>query len=164
MKVRAQSRKESGAVYTLVEAAFGGRDEADLAAALFDGGDAELALVMEAEGRIVGHILFSRLQAPEGSLALAPVSVAPDLQNRGVGTALIRDGIGRAREKGWGAIFVLGEPAYYGRFGFRNDTAANFETPYPKDYFMGLELVPGFLADRAAPVVYAAPFRDLDEP
>lgn len=164
VEIREQTSKDSGAVHALVEAAFGGTEEADLVDALIASGDAELALVMEAEARIVGHILFSRLRAPEGSLALAPVSVAPDRQNGGIGSALIRDGIRRAQENRWGAVFVLGEAAYYGRFGFRTDAAAKFETAYPRDYFMALDLVPGFLADRAGPVVYPAPFQDLADP
>lgn len=161
MEIRDEAAADSGAVYRLAAAAFGGESEADLIVALNDSADREISLVMDDGDRIIGHILFSRLQAPDGSLALAPVSVAPDRQNGGVGSGLIRAGIARARRGGWGAVFLLGEPAYYTRFGFDVAAAAKFDTPYPKDYFMALELEPGFLAARTGAVIYPPPFQAL---
>jgi putative acetyltransferase len=93
MEIRDLVGKELGAVYRLVESAFGEPSEADLIVALEKSGDIEISLVMEDKGRLIGHILFSRLQALEGSLALAPVSVSPDRQNSGVGSAFIHAGI-----------------------------------------------------------------------
>jgi len=86
MEIRDLVGKELGAVYRLVESAFGEPSEADLIVALEKSGDIEISLVMEDKGRLIGHILFSRLQALEGSLALAPVSVSSDRQNSGVGS------------------------------------------------------------------------------
>jgi putative acetyltransferase len=162
MKIREQIGQDSEAVYRLVEAAFGGKAEADLIVALKDSGDNELSLVMEDEGRIIGHILFSRLQAPEGSLALAPVSVSPDRQNSGVGSALIQAGIERAGQLGWRAVFLLGEPDYYVRFGFDVAAAEKFETPYPKAYFMALALDAGYLDGQTGAVIYPSPFLALE--
>ena len=122
----------------------------------------EFSLVMEDKGRIIGHILFSRLQAPEGALALAPVSVIPGRQNSGFGSALIRAGIERARDQGWKAVFLLGEPEYYRRFGFEVTAAAKFDTPYPKAYFMALELETGYLDRQTGAVTYPPPFLALD--
>jgi putative acetyltransferase len=162
MEIRDQAKDDAEAVYRLVEMAFDGQAEADLVAELEGSGDVEFALVAEAEGQIIGQILFSRLQSPERSLALAPVSVVPDRQNTGVGSLLVRTGIERSRRKGWGAIFLLGEPDYYNRFGFATSTTAKFETPYPKDYFMALELRPGFLAGHNGAVTYPTPFLSLE--
>jgi predicted GNAT family acetyltransferase len=76
------------------------------------------------------------MQAPFRALALAPVSVAPERQKAGIGSALVRSAVERARQAGWEAVFVLGDPAYYGRFGFDAHRAAGFSTPYAGEHFM----------------------------
>ena len=81
---------------------------------------------------------------------------------QGIGTKLVEAGLERVARRGWGAVFVVGDPAYYGRFAFSKALAGAFETPYPRDYFMALELASGRLAGLAGEVVYAAPFQDLD--
>ena len=96
MEIRDLLCKESDSVYRLVETTFGGPSEADLIVVLEKSGDIEISLVMEDKGLLIGHILFSRLQSLQGSLALASVSVSPDRQNSGVGLALIHAGIERA--------------------------------------------------------------------
>ena len=83
-----------------------------------------------AEGVVVGHVLLSRLVSPPGALALAPLAVLPDRQRRGVGSALVRAALARAREGGGAAAFVLGDPAYYGRFGFSAEAARGYASPY----------------------------------
>ncbi len=75
---------------------------------------------------------------------------------------LIREGLARAKRDGWQAVFVLGEPEYYERFGFTAATADKFETEYPKPYFMALELTPHSLSGRTEAVIYATPFLALD--
>ena len=86
-----------------------------------------------------------------------------DKQGAGFGSALIREALVRAERSGWKAVFVLGEPAYYTRFGFSVAMAAKFKTPYPKEYFMALELIPGALEKQNGAVIYAAPFLELEE-
>ncbi|MFP4003283.1 MAG: GNAT family N-acetyltransferase, partial [Alphaproteobacteria bacterium] len=152
--LRAEEPGDRPVIRAVTEAAFGTREEAYLIDALHAGGDVVVSLVAETEGRIAGHVLLSRLASPERCLALAPVSVAPGLQGAGVGSALIREALSRAAAAGYEAVFVLGEPAYYTRFGFSPDAAAPFETDYPKDYFMALELKPGTLAGKAGRVIY----------
>ena len=120
-----------------------------------------MALLAELDGRLAGHILLSRMTAPVPALGLAPVSVHPDHQGRGLGAALIGDSLRRARAAGWRAVFLLGEPDYYGRFGFRADTAAPFASPYAGPYFLALELAPDALAGRSGPVEYARAFAAL---
>ena len=94
--------------------------ESKLVDAIRANGNATVSQVAVVNGQIVGHILFSPVEV-EGArgLGLAPVAVLPEYQNQGVGGALIRVGIAACREIGARFIVVLGEPAYYRRFGFR---------------------------------------------
>jgi len=133
----------------VVEAAFGRPDEARLVERLRADGDALFELVSETDGRIDGHILFSRLFADRIELfaALAPVAVRPDVQRTGVGSALVRAGLGSAREFGAHGVLVLGHPAYYPRFGFATETAARVSAPFTgSPSFMGLALEPDAFA------------------
>ena len=127
-------------VATVVERAFGQDDEARLVERLRADGDAVISLVAETEEGLVGQILLSRLDAPFRALALAPVSVMPEQQGGGIGSSLIEEGLRRAREQGWAAVFVLGAPEYYRRFGFRADLAQGFSCIYAGPYFMVLPL------------------------
>ncbi len=161
MNIRPETDADKEAVYDVVRAAFDQVMEADLVDQLKGNGDSVFSLVAEKEGEIIGHILFSRMQSPEGALGLAPVSVLPAHQGSGIGSALIREGLKRATDAGWKAVFLLGEPAYYSRFGFSVDAALPFETLYPVQYFMALELTTGGLSAGGGAAVYAEPFLEL---
>lgn len=147
------------AIRAVNTAAFGQQAEADLVDALRQGGWAEISLVAKREGLVVGHILFSRLDTPMRALALAPVAVTPDSQRSGVGSALVQEGLRIAAASGWEAVFVLGEPAYYERFGFRREPAQGYECVYAGDHFMVLKLRPGSAASGA--IRYPPPFAAL---
>ena len=117
--------------------------EADLVEKLQSDGDDRISLVASVNDAIVGHILFSRMDVhAEGAalhaIALAPVAVRSDWQGRGIGSQLIRVGIERAKAEGWQIIFLLGEPAYYRRFGFTTEAARPFASPYARAYFQAL--------------------------
>jgi putative acetyltransferase len=144
----------------VTKAAFGRSAEAELVERLRADDDVETALVAEEEGRIVGHILFARMAAPFRALGLAPVSVMPDRQGCGIGSALIRAGLARAREERWQAVFVLGDPAYYGRFGFTAAAAAPFRCAYSGPHFMALTLGEP-LSSGEGEVSYAPAFASL---
>ena len=124
----------------VVAAAFRQDDEADLVEALHTAGDAAIALVAELDRSIVGHALFSPMRSPERCLGLAPVSVMPALQGRGIGAALIRAGLERARNEDWRGVFVLGHADYYPRFGFSPEAARGFVSPFAGPHFMFLPL------------------------
>ena len=94
------------------------------------------------------------------ALALAPVGVLPDHQGRGVGSALIHAALERARSKGFDAVFVLGEPAYYRRFGFSVEDARDYESVYAGAFFMIRPLVAGSLPT-AGRIEYPPAFADL---
>lgn len=104
-------------------------------------GDLALSLVVEdADGAIAGHVAFSPVTISDGTpgwFGLGPVSVVPTNQRASIGTALIRDGLERLKDSGAGGCVVLGEPAYYGRFGFRHDPKLVFPGP-PPEYFAAL--------------------------
>lgn len=137
------------AIDAVVAAAFGRRDEADLVARLRADGDVIFELVEEPAGELVGHVMVSRLWADSHGLyaALAPLSVAPTAQRRGIGLALMNAAVETAKEFGAGAMLILGDPAYYGRFGFTPEVAARVKCPYSGPHLLGRELEPGALAE-----------------
>ena len=143
----------------VVRAAFGQDEEADLVEALRRDGDPAIAFVAERAGTVVGHILFSPMREPERCLGLAPVSVGPEFQGQGIGAALIRAGIQRARHEGWRGIFVLGHAGYYPRFGFSPEAARGFSSPFAGPHFMFLALTAD--APCEGPARYAAAFGEV---
>ena len=145
------------------EAAFGQPDEADLVDKLRADGAVLVSLVAELDGRIVGHILFSRawIAMPCGShavVALAPMAVLPDYQRQGIGRRLIRHGLDLLQDQGEKIALVLGHREYYPRFGFSSEKAESIESPFPKDSFMAMELKPGALDGVVGKVRYPAAF------
>ena len=159
LAIRPEAAADRAAVHTLLCAAFATPAEAELVQALSHSGDVMFSLVAEQQGSIVGHVLLSRLAGPFGCLALAPVSVAPERQRQGIGSRLIEAAIAEAQDGGWRAIFVLGDPAYYSRFGFAAEAAAGFTSPYAGQHFMAR-----FLGDdppAPAPIAHAEAFAAL---
>ncbi|MDH3737635.1 MAG: N-acetyltransferase [Alphaproteobacteria bacterium] len=161
MEIREEIVADHEAVRAVHNSAFGQSTEATLVDALRRDGDAEISLVAVVGDAVIGHIMLSRLTAPVRALALAPVAVAPSHQNNGVGSKLILESLKRAKAQGWEAVFVLGEPAYYSRFGFSADIAQAFISPYAGPYFMALELVDDALVGKGEAVGYAQAFSAL---
>ncbi len=130
-----------------------------------------LSFVATVNKMIVGHILFTgaRLDpAPKGISAaiLAPLSVHPDFQSRGIGGKLVTEGLQRLLQNGFDLVFVLGHPTYYPKFGFSEAGVNGFEAPYPilpknKGAWMVQELHPGIIGRVAGRVVCA---NSLDDP
>lgn len=88
----------------------------------------------EGEGRALGAVFFSRLtydQDPRAVFVLGPAAVAPDRQRRGIGQALIAHGIDALRAAGVDVLLTYGDPAYYGRAGFRPIDQAQAAAPFP---------------------------------
>lgn len=142
--------------------------EADLVDLLRGAGKALISLVAVGEGRIVGHVLFSPVEilpSPSTSLrglGLAPVGVLPAFQRQGVGSQLIERGLSDSRESGADFVVVLGNPAYYSRFGFIRARAHGLGNEYGADEaFRVIELRAGCLRDVQGSVQYAPEFREL---
>jgi len=120
------------AIHDVVSAAFGRTDEADLVRRLRAAEDVLFELTALEDEAVVGHILMSRLWADSAALyaALAPLSVAPERQRGGLGAALVQAGLDAARDVGCHGVLVLGDPAYYGRFGFSAEHAKGVQGPF----------------------------------
>jgi putative acetyltransferase len=109
--IRSETITDHDAIREIHRLAFDRPAEANLVDDLRQNGNAVISLVAERDRRIIGHILFSRLEAPMKALGLAPVAVHPSFQKQGVGLALIREGLDQAKKDGWMCVFVLGNPA-----------------------------------------------------
>lgn len=147
MQIRDERPGDAGIIHSLIQAAFEGaphssQTEARIVDALRDARALNLSLVAEEGGEIVGHIAFSpvRIGGQAGRFhGLGPVSVRPALQRRGIGSALIREGLRRLRDIGSDACVLLGDPSYYGRFGFASDPQLTY-CNYPNPYFQRIIL------------------------
>jgi putative acetyltransferase len=163
MIVRAETPADIAGIREVVRAAFAGDQEAGLVDDLRRDGDLLLSMVAEDEGRLVGHVGFSRVwishqaQRTPG-VSLAPLSVAPAWQRRGVGASLVKAGHTELRAAGEAIIFVLGDGAYYGRFEY-TIAAAAFDCAYAGPHFQALALTE--FAPRAGAITYAAAFDRL---
>ncbi len=105
--------------------------------------------------------MCSRMQAPFRALGLAPIAVLPEFRNQGIAAQLIRAAIDMAKSKGWEGIFLLGDPAYYQRFGFSVTDAVNFQSPYAGPYLMVLSIKGDVLPVQSGVIEYAPAFDQL---
>ena len=124
----------------------------------------ELSLVAVNE-EFFGHILLSKIKIVNGdqfeeSLALAPVSVLPEYQNKGIGTTLILEALMIAKELGYNSVVVLGHPEYYPKFGFKKASLWGIKAPFevPEEAFMALELKENALDTVSGIVEYPSVF------
>ncbi|MCT8971761.1 GNAT family N-acetyltransferase [Microbaculum marinisediminis] len=143
--------EDAPAIETLLDDAFGARRHTKTAERLREGkGPAEgLSLVAMERRRLVGTIRLWHVEAGNvPALLLGPVAVHPDWRNRGIGAALVETSLKRAHADGHGAVILVGDAPYYGRFDFRRDLTLDLSLPGPvdPDRFLGLELMPGALA------------------
>ena len=126
MTIRTEQQADYNSVYQVIKNAFktaeqSDGNEQDLVNALRQSSAfiPELSLLSEINGKIVGHIMFTKLQINEHSaLALAPLSVLPQYQRQGIGTSLIQKGHKIAQTLGYSYSVVLGSEKYYPRFGY----------------------------------------------
>ena len=162
MIVEAENSSHYGPIRRILTEAFPSLAEANLVEQLRRDGAARIALVATQDGRVIGYVAFSEMRAPFRALGLAPVAVAADQRGRGIAAALISAGLAQAKAGGWEAVFVLGDPAYYRRFGFRADAAAGFDSPYAGPHLMALALTGAGLPVRSGRIDYAPAFASLD--
>ncbi|HKU63677.1 MAG TPA: N-acetyltransferase [Rhizomicrobium sp.] len=159
MILRAERPSDRDMIRAVHLAAFPSQDEANLVDALRRDGDAAVSLVALENGQVTGHVLFSRMVEPACALGLAPVAVLPAFRRRGVGASLIEAGLAQASGQGWELVFVVGNPAYYRRFGFDTALARGFTSLYAGDHFMARALVT--TAARGGKAEYAPAFSGL---
>ncbi len=163
--IREEQPRETTAIRSVNERAFGRPDEADLVDALRRAGAVALSLVAEVDGEIVGHILYSPVVIDSAggaheAVGLGPMAVVPSQQRHGVGSKLVRASLELLRARGHRAAVVLGHPEYYPRFGFvrASSRGIRWEAPCPDEAFMVLELEPGALPSTGGVVRYRSEF------
>jgi putative acetyltransferase len=148
--IREETPQDAAAIEAVTRAAFrnhphGSENEQDIIRALRASGKLTLSVVAELEGAVVGHIAISPVAISDGTIGwygLGPMAVAPHHQGRGIGGRLVEEALRMLRESGAAGCVLLGEPAYYGRFGFRQDPALRLPGP-PPDYFLALHFTAG---------------------
>jgi len=160
--IRPERPADVAAVREIHQLAFPSDAEARLVDALRASGQALVSLVAERRGELVGHVLFTPVTleppGPPGA-GLAPIAVRPSWQRRGIGGALVREGLAACAAMGIAFVVVLGDPGYYGRFGFRRASARGLANEYGADAAFGVaEIVPGALTGGPALVRYHPEF------
>lgn len=143
--IRNEAASDADAIAAITAAAFANHPhsrhtEQFIIHALRKAGALTVSLVAELDGEVVGHVAFSPVTVSDGSAGwygLGPVSVRPDMQRRGIGKALIRQGLSFLRDRGAAGCVLVGNPDYYARFGFRHVPDLTYEG-VPPQYFLAL--------------------------
>jgi len=160
--IRETRKSDLEEVFNLIHAAFGNKAESDLVKQLISDGDVLINLVLESSETIVGNIVVSKItMEPDVGLfcgGVAPVSVLPDQQSSGVGSKLMTAAINESKKMGIDALFLLGDPNYYKRFGFIVSTLKN---DYSVEHLQELELTEDCLVNIKSKVTYANAFLNL---
>ena len=127
--IRLERRGDEATIDTLTTAAFREAShasglEARVIRLLRDAGELTISLLVEEDGTALGHVAVSPVRITDGTtgwFGLGPISVLPAHQGRGLGSALMLAALAALRGRGAAGCVLLGDPGYYGRFGFRND-------------------------------------------
>lgn len=146
--VRPEQPGDEAEIAAILVAAFDDATESELVARLrvSDAWVPELSLVVQQEEQLVAYALLSRATAGESNaLAVGPVAVLENHRGGGLGTALVRMGLNRARDLGYDCAFAVGPPRFLAACGFRPAVARGLTTemPLPADVFQVAELAPG---------------------
>lgn len=170
MIIRQEQKSDSEKVYQVVQKAFEKAErcdgnEQDLVAALrkSEAYVPELSLVAEENGEVVAHILFTKIRiGDQTELALAPLSVLPEYQHQGIGTALMARGHQIVAEMGYGFSVVLGSEEYYPKAGYVPAEQYGIQAPFdvPSKNYMALDLQ-GKPRKRNGTVEYAKEFFEV---
>ncbi len=141
MEIRKSTAEDKAEIETVHIQAFGEKEGTEIAELVNDLFEDETAfplssLVAVKNKKIVGHVLYTNatIRQPNKTVSaqlLAPLAVLPDVQNQGIGTQLVKEGLRQLQESGVELVFVLGHPDYYPRCGFSTAGDIGFETPYP---------------------------------
>jgi len=143
--IRPETPADVPAIFALTEAAFrtaahSAGTEQFIVNALRRSGALAVSLVAESDGRVIGHVAVSPVTVSDGAAGwygLGPISVSPERQRTGVGSRLMHAALQALRERGAAGCLLVGDPAYYSRFGF--GPATGLEYPgVPPEYFMAV--------------------------
>ena len=165
MNIRTEKATDVDKIWNINAEAFETEAETNLVNALRDSGVSYISLVAEKDNELVGHILFTPVELVGDDtdlklMGLAPMSVVPKVQNRGIGSVLVEAGIEQCVSKGFDAIVVLGHPEYYPKFGFVPSVKYDIKSEYevPDEAFMVLELTKGSLQGKQGIIKYHEAF------
>lgn len=169
MNIRPEKPEDIEGIRHITHAAFDQRNaEAKLVDLLRERGELTLSLVAEIDGEIVGHVAFSPMNLEDApasfrALGLGPISVLPAHQRKGIGSALMREGLAQCAALGCDAVLLLGHTEYYPRFGFTPASAFGIrgDADYG-DHFMALPLHEGALNNVHGQARYVRAFADCD--
>lgn len=171
MLVRQERMEDYNTVYKVIEQAFKSAEhsdgnEQDLVVSLrkSDSFLPELSLVAQIDEKIVGHILFTKIQiGHDTELALAPLAVLPEYQKKGVGRALVLEGHRIAKDLGFHYSVVLGSETYYPKMGYVPANNYGIKAPFdvPDENFMAIKLQENSPAIEGT-VIYAKEFGELE--
>jgi len=163
--IRPETSKDIAAIRHINEEAFGQKEEAEIVEKLRRRGVLTISLVAVQDNEIVGHIAFSpvKVESEHSSfeaIALAPMSVLPACQRKGIGSQLVHAGLEECRRIGHELVVVLGHPNYYPRFGFVPASTYSIKSEFdvPDEAFMVLELRQGAFSGRSGIVKYHPEF------
>jgi len=148
-EIRGELPEDYSAIHAVTEFAFRGMpfadgDEPEVIDRLRSTGALALSLVAIIDQQVVGHIAFSTATIADNThpwFALGPVSVSPELQRQGIGSALIESGMAEIENRGALGCILTGNPGYYRRFGFEL-APQNVPTSEPEEFFMLKRLTP----------------------
>ena len=168
MKIRAEQIRDIDIIREINDLAFKSDAEGKLIDRLRGENIDLISLVAEENDKVLGHILFSPASILDKGksieiMGLAPMAVLPTHQRKGIGSALIKEGLNRCIKIGYGAIIVLGHPEYYPKFGFVPSTKYNISCEYnvPEEVFMILELRKDFLKGISGIAKYHPVFNEM---
>ena len=168
MIIRPENPDDLNIIREINISAFGDETEADLVDALRKSGIPLISLVAEEDKTLIGHIMFSPVTIDNGCSAisaagLAPMSVLPEFQRKGIGSMLVKEGLEHCKKAGYSGVVVLGHPEYYPKFGFVPSVKYGIKSEYdvPENVFMILELSERALKDCHGTVKYHEVFMQL---
>lgn len=165
MIIRDTKNSDLEEVFKLIQSAFGNRAESDLVRRLISDGDVLINLLAESSDSIIGNVVISKTtMEPDVGLfcgGVGPLSVLPELQSLGIGSKLMKGAINESKKLGMDALFLLGDPEYYKRFGF---TVSKVRNGFSVEHFQELQLIKDCLINvkAKAKVNYADAFLSLD--
>jgi putative acetyltransferase len=168
VEIRPQEYADNDSVCSVLVRVYRGDDEARLIERLQEAEADIISLVALVEGKIVGLALFSPMSfdpdAGPDALGLAPLAVLPKYQRQGIGSKLVRRGLDQALSMNYALAFVLGNPAFFHRFGFVTAAKYNYFCEYkvPDENFMVNFLRPKPTALFPASVSYSSAFKAIE--
>ena len=141
--IRKETDADVRAITEVTEAAFQTMEISDhteqfIVTALRKAGALTVSLVAELDGRVVGHIAFSPITMSDGTAdwyGMGPVSVLPQVQRKGIGKALVQEGLARLKGLKARGCCLVGHPEYYRKFGFQNTPELGLEGVPPEVFF-----------------------------